>query len=463
MKVLLIYPPNPSYCVLNEDFSLCEPLGLEYIAAGLEADHDVEIVDMRLEPDLEAKLGAQRFDVIALSVPFTTSINQCNDVLRRAHKVQPTAIRILGGHYPSTSLQKIALRYVDYVVSGEGVFSTRELLAAIADKSDARDIAGIITVVGGMPQKHRALERLEIESCPTPARHLLDRYRKRYFHAHYDPVALMRFSIGCPFNCSFCILWKMTDRKYITRSSDSILREMSGIESPNIYVVDDEAFIQIPRMSMLAEEIIRSGFNKRFHMYVRSDTVARSPAVFEKWGQAGLDSVLVGLESIFADELAEYSKKISLELARECVRILHSNGIEIRANFIIKPDYTVEKFRRVREVIEELEIDRPTFAVLTPFIGTDTYEQLRDELILDEPEFYDCYHALTRTRLPLRTFYAEFAGLFRAAQQRGLSNGPESDKVFYAGKGDTFENFVSKIEGSDRYYRPNIHGHDGLA
>ena len=188
-------------------------------------------------------------------------------------------------------------------------------------------------------------------------------------------------------------------------------------------------------------------------MYVRSDTVARNPAVFEKWGRAGLDSVLVGLESIFADELAGYSKKISLDLARQCVQVLHSNGIEIRANFIVKPDYTLEKFRRVREAVEELQIDKPTFAVLTPFIGTETYEQLKDDLILDEPEFYDCYHALTQTRLPLQTFYREFAALFRTAQQRDINRGAGSAKIFYAGKGDTFEEFVDKIEGSDRYYR----------
>jgi methyltransferase len=116
----------------------------------------------------------------------------------------------------------------------------------------------------------------------------------------------------------------------------------------------------------------------------------------------------------------------------------------------VKPDYTVEKFRRVRQVVEELQIDRPTFAVLTPFVGTDTYEQLKDELILDDPEFYDCYHALTRTRLPLKTFYREFAALFREAQLRGGCTG--KDKIFYAGRGQTFEEFVGKIEGSDRYY-----------
>jgi methyltransferase len=452
MKVLLIYPPNPSYCVLNEDFSLCEPLGVEYIGAALEMDHDVEILDMRLEPDLETRLAMRSFDVIGLSVPFTTSIKRCNEVLRRIHAVQPKAACVVGGHYPSTSLQKIALQYVDYVVSGEGVFSTRELLGTLARNGDTRDIAGIITIVDGVPQKHRKLENLEIEHCPLPARHLVAQYRARYFHAHYDPVALIRFSLGCPFNCSFCILWKMTDRKYLTRTADSILRELESIPSRNIYVVDDEAFIQIPRMVSLADELMRSRVDKRFHMYVRSDTVARNPAVFEKWALAGLDSVLVGLESVFADELADYSKKISFDLARQCVQVLHANGIEIRANFIVKPDYTLDKFRRVREVVEELQIDKPTFAVLTPFAGTETYQQLKDELILDDPEFYDCYHALTRTRLPLQTFYREFAALFRTAQQRVNTGGANSAKIFYAGKGDTFEEFVSKIEGSDRYY-----------
>lgn len=450
MKVLLVVPPNPDYCVLNEDFSCCEPLGLEYIAAALLPDHDVEILDMRIDDGLERKLGAGAFDVVGVAIPFTTSINTCNRILKRVHAYDPRILRLIGGHYPSTSLSRIDLRYVDYAISGEGIQPARALLRTLAEGGEPRLIPGVVVVQDGQPHPGPRQAQLDLETCPLPARHLLAEHRERYFHAHYRPIALMRFSVGCPFDCSFCILWKMTERKYFTRSIDSILDELRQIESGNIYVVDDEAFIRVPRMMTMAEELIRSGLRKRFHMYVRSDTVANNPALFEKWGAAGLDSVLVGLESIFQDELDEYHKKISLDLARRCVKVLHDNGVEIRANFIVKPDYTLEKFQRVREIVNELEIDRPTFAVLTPFIGTDTFEQVKNELILDKPEFYDCYHTLLKTKLPLKVFYKEFADLFRTARQRDGAEG--NSKIFYGGKGNTFDAFVGKIETSYQYY-----------
>jgi methyltransferase len=453
MKVLLVCPPNPAYCVLNEDFSCCEPLGLEYVAASLLPSHDVEMLDMRFDDGLERRLSAGAFSAVGIAVPFTTSINTVNRLLRRVHAHDPRIIRIIGGHYPSTSLEKIDLGYVDYVIRGEGVHAARELLDAVDAGGEVRQIPGVVTIQGGEPLGGPRQAKIDLDACPLPARPLLSRHRDEYFHAHYRPVALMRFSAGCPFDCSFCILWKMTDRQYLTRSVESILAELQTIESENVYVVDDEAFIQAPRMAALADEIIRSGIRKRFHMYVRSDTIARNASLFEKWAEAGLDSVLVGLESIFPDELEDYKKKISLHLARECMRVLHKSGVEVRANFIVRPDYTVEKFRRVREIVSELDIDRPTFAVLTPFIGTDTFEQVKDRLILDEPELYDCYHTLLPTALPLRTFYKEFADLFRAAQRRG---GPSGDsKIFYAGKGDSFETFVEKIESSYRFYEPH--------
>ncbi len=452
MKVLLVYPPNPDYCVLNEDMSLCEPLGLEYVAASLLSSCDVEVLDMRFDRALDRRLAEGAFDVVGVAVPFTTSIRAVNRILEQVHAHDPRIVQIIGGHYPSTSLSKLDLRRVSYVISGEGVEAARELLGALAAGREVRDMPGVVVVRDGAPYPGPRQGQIDLDACPLPARHLLSSYRARYFHAHYRPVTLMRFSVGCPFDCSFCILWKMTDRQYLTRSIDSILGELLQIEGENVYVIDDEAFIRIDRMSALADEITRAGIRKRFHMYVRSDTIARNPALFAKWAEAGLDSVLVGLESIFPEELGEYHKNISLGVARECVRVLHANGVEIRANFIVRPDYTVEKFRRVREIVDELDIDRPTFAVLTPFIGTDTFEELKGQIILDEPELYDCYHSLVRTKLPPRIFYREFADLFRAAQRRG---GAAGGKVFYAGEGGSFEEFVGKIEGSHSFHGPD--------
>jgi methyltransferase len=455
MNVLLIYPPNPDYCVLNEDFSCCEPLGLEYIAASLLEQHNVRLMDMRFEDDLESELARNQYDIIGIAVPFTTAINTCNRLLRHISRLTPNAVRILGGHYPSTSLAGLHLDQVDFVITGEGVHSITELVNALETGGDIYAISGIAIVREGIACFTDQRDFAHLDTCPLPARQLLAPYHHRYFHAHYKPITLMRFSVGCPFDCSFCILWKMTNRKYFTRSKESIVEELRHIDNQNIYVVDDEAFINAKRMEELADLIRQEKINKHFHMYVRSDTIVNNPALFEKWAAAGLDSVLVGLESIFTDDLEGYRKKITYDMARKCIGILHSNNIEIRANFIVKPDYTLERFRQIREAVVELNIDRPTFAVLTPFIGTDEYTQVKDELILDNPEFYDCYHTLLKTRLPIKTFYREFANLFRSAQQRDSSQ--DNKKIFYSGNGNTFESFVSKIENSYLSYPSACH------
>jgi hypothetical protein len=53
MKILLVQPPSSD--PLSDRIFLFEPLGLEYLAAGLKLDgHQVEILDARLTPDIDS-------------------------------------------------------------------------------------------------------------------------------------------------------------------------------------------------------------------------------------------------------------------------------------------------------------------------------------------------------------------------------------------------------------------------
>ena len=446
MNILLLWPPNPEYCLLTEEFSCCEPLGLEYIASNLLGENEVDIIDMRFNSDLMAFLSKKKYNIVGLCIPFSTSINVTNKILEKIHNYDPSIICIIGGNPPSVSLVGIHLEYVDYVIIGEGGFTFAELVKTLKQKKDVRDIKGIAIPSSSTVHytEKRPLE--DLNTYPLPARELLKGYHSIYFHAHYKPVSLIRFSLGCPYNCSFCILWKMTNRKYLTRKNKNIIDEIITIDNQNLYVVDDEAFINPPKMFKLAEELIHNRICKQYHMYVRSDTVVNNPLLFDKWAEAGLDSVLVGLESINPKELDFYKKKISLNIARQCVEILHKNNIEIRANFIIQPNYDIDDFKRVRDTVLELNIDRPTFAVLTPFIGTDVYDKLHNQFITNKFDFFDCYHTFLPTKLSLQKFYKEFADLFRIANSRDTSK--SGNKIFYSGQGDSFGRFLKKIENS---------------
>lgn len=449
MKVMLIWPMLPDYCVLTEEFSCCEPLGLEYLAAAISSEHDVQILDMRFDRNLLENLKKQKPDVIGLSIPYTSVVNVCNIILKQIKKYDPGIKIVVGGHHPSVGLQHLAVEDIDYVVIGEGVHTFRKLLMAIESNTSVETIDGIAYKQSNGVAYTQKRELQTLNDYPEPARFFLKEYKDRYFHAHYRPVSLMRFSYGCPYHCSFCVLWKLCGRKYISRDNDLIVRELGLLDNENIYVVDDEAFINTKKMSDLADEIAAAHIEKKYHMYVRCDTVAHNPETFEKWASIGLDSVLIGLESIFQEELNQYNKKINRQLAQKSLRVLHECGVEVRANFIVRPDYTREQFKQVKQVVEELEIDKPTFAVLTPFYGTDVYEEAKNKFVIDKPEFFDCFHSFMDTRLPLQDFYSEFADLFRYASNRSTAE----QKVFYTGSGEkSFSEMLKKMETSYLYY-----------
>ena len=451
MKVLLIWPPSPEYCVLTEEFSCCEPLGLEYIAASLEKEHEVAIIDLRLEDEIEKIIIEMKPDVIGLSIPFTAVVNVCNTIMETVRKIDPNIKIIIGGHHPTVGTTHLNEELFDYIVRGEGVETFPKLLKAIEDNGDFSSIPGIAYKTNNTLKYTEEYVLKSLNDYPLPARHLTKKYRNRYFHAHYKPVTLMRFSYGCPYNCTFCILWKLCKRNYVSRDNDLIIKELESIPEENIYVVDDEAFINVKKMEDLADKILEKGIKKRYHMYVRADTVANNKRLFEKWAKIGLDSVLIGMESVFEEDLEQYNKGITQQTDIQALKILHENGVEVRANFIVQQDYTKEKFQQVKEAVQRLGIERPSFAVLTPLYGTDFYNSVKKDFIIDKPEFFDCYHTFLPTKLELKDFYKEFADLLRFANSRKQEGG--KDKVFYAGNREgAFEEMLQKIEISYNYY-----------
>ncbi len=449
MNILLIWPPSPEYHILTEDFSCCEPLGLEYLAAAVEDRHQVTILDMRLEHNFFHHLETRHYDVVGLSIPYTVSVYSCNKLVRSIKEFDPGLKVVVGGHYPTVTLEHLLLECIDYIVVGEGVHIFRELVDTLAYGGDTRDIKGLRHISDDRPQSFTPRDLHDIDGFPFPARHLLSKYKDTYFHAHYKPVSLARFSIGCPYNCTFCILWKLTNRRYLARQNDAIVAELRSLHE-NVYVVDDEAFIQTDRMLELADLLLRNGIRKNYHMYVRSDTVVKKPELMEAWAEAGLDSVLIGMEFINDQHLRKYNKSITMDNAFESVHILHANGVEVRANFIVTPDFTLEDFARLKEIIFKLDIDKPTFSIITPFVGTDEYRANRHRFISHNLELYDCFHTFYATHLPIDVFYREFADLFQYSSLRDTN---ANTKVFYAGKNArAFDDMLQKMVDSYKFY-----------
>ena len=55
----------------------------------------------------------------------------------------------------------------------------------------------------------------------------------------------------------------------------------------------------------------------------------------------------------------------------------------------------------------------PAFSVLTPLPGADYYEEVKDNLITQNYDYFDLLHCVLQPRLPLKEFYEEFYNLYR--------------------------------------------------
>src|SRR5262249_60496642 len=80
-------------------FSRTEPLGMEYIAAALEArGHAVTLADLRFSRPLAAQLRASRPDVVGIAAMHALETDEVVALARRVRAQAPDVPIVVGGH-----------------------------------------------------------------------------------------------------------------------------------------------------------------------------------------------------------------------------------------------------------------------------------------------------------------------------------------------------------------------------
>jgi anaerobic magnesium-protoporphyrin IX monomethyl ester cyclase len=110
--------------------------------------------------------------------------------------------------------------------------------------------------------------------------------------------------------------------------------------------------------------------------------------------------VLLGVESGDPETLASYRKGIKPSQTHEAVRLLKESDIFAQATLIIghRRD-THESIEGLRRFVEDLDPDLAIFMILTPFPGTELYEEaVRNGWVEDwNWANYDMVHAVMPT------------------------------------------------------------------
>jgi radical SAM superfamily enzyme YgiQ (UPF0313 family) len=415
MKVLLVYPDTDEISITPKKLINIEPLGLEYLAGAIP-EHQVEILDMKMENNWQKEIEEFMPDVVGIS-GMVIHYYRMLEVLKKVKELNSKTLTVVGGAHATLRPEDFNQPEVDVIVPGHRVSSFKQIIRNFEKNKSFEEIEGIALPDGDKmhftPVKNPITD---LDHLPLPRRDLTQKYRRRYFHLVWRPTALIITSAGCPYNCSFCAARVLTQGRFLKRSPELVIKELSEIEEEYIYAGDDNFFCDYQHAERIYQLIKYSGIKKQYYVLSRVDEINRHPDIIEKWAEIGLKKVLLGLESFRDEELKSLSKKCTVEKNNRAIEILHKNKVDPLGAFIIQPYYQKEDFDAILEYLDRMKIFYHEFTILTPLPGTEFYEEVKSQLMFKDNRLFDLAHSLLPTKLPLREFYRLYSRLYRKAQ-----------------------------------------------
>jgi magnesium-protoporphyrin IX monomethyl ester (oxidative) cyclase len=401
MRVLLVHPSPLMY---SELYLRLEPLGLERVAAAVRAaGHEVRLLDLQIfsHADYWKELADFAPQAVGFSVNYLANVPEVIDLSKETKAKRPDTFVFVGGHsasFVAAEFLEHAEGAIDCIVRGEGEIIAPRVLEAIGDPKLCT-LPGVVTTSGAGPSP-TLLDDLDRF---LPARDL-GRKRHKYFIGVLDPCASVEFTRGCPWDCSFCSAWTFYGRSYRKGSPEAAGEDLARIREPNVFIVDDVAFIHAEHGDAIASEIERRRIRKQYYLETRCDVLIKNQELFARWKRLGLYYMFLGIEALDEDALKAHRKRVTLNENLRALEIARSLGLTVAINIIADPSWDEARFAAVRDwALSVPEVVHLTVA--TPYPGTELWLTESRQLTSRDYRLFDVQHAVLPTKVPLKRFY----------------------------------------------------------
>jgi radical SAM superfamily enzyme YgiQ (UPF0313 family) len=415
MRVLLLRPV-PS----NERFGLgpffrIEPLGMEYIAAALEAHgHDVTLVDLRFGRPVEHYLR-ERPGLVGIAAMHALETDNVLDLAARVRRAAPDIPLIVGGHTAAAYPGPFATGAIDAIVLDDGERAVPRIVTALDGGRSLRDVPGIaVHADGGWTRTSADDEVFQLDAVPLPARHHVNRWRRQYACLAHRPTWLVETARGCPFRCSFCSIWQLHARTVRERSIASVCDDMAAAGG-DVFVADDLFWYHPSRSLELAHALRKRRVRKNWILVQsRVDLVARHPELLEAWRPLAREfDIFFGLEAATNDGLKNLVKDATVDQTDTAVAVAREHHYGVTGNFVIDPAWREPDFERLWAFVERHQLHQAGFTILTPLPGTAYFDEMRPRVGARTWAHFDMHHLLWEPALGAERFFELYCETWR--------------------------------------------------
>ena len=417
MHVLLLRPvPENERFGLGPFFRI-EPLGMEYIAAALEArGHDVTIADLRFSRSVEYHLRQARPGLVGIAAMHALETDNVLSLAARVRKAAPGIPLVVGGHTAAAYPTPFLTPDVDAVVLDDGEKVLPEVVEALTAKRPLSTVAGLALRGDGAEGVKTAGEMgaLRLDDVPLPARRHVEAWRGQYACLAHRPTYLVETARGCPFRCSFCSIWQLHARAVRERSIDSVCQDFATV-GDHVFVADDLFWYHPARSLALAQELLRRGIRKKWILVQsRVDLVARHPELLEAWKPLAREfDIFFGLEAATNEGLKGLVKDATVDHTETAIDVARRIGYGVTGNFVIDPAWGEEDFERLWAFVDRFQVYQAGFTILTPLPGTAYFEDMRAQLRARQWSHFDMHHLLWEPRLGAQRFFELYCETWR--------------------------------------------------
>ncbi len=380
--VALVYPYFYSKAKDKSIFKF-PPLGLGYIAAALnEQNISVDLIDGSfITPD-------QVIEQIKRSCPqvvgFYAMLTMEHHAVELARQTRDLCeLQVAGGPYPTAS-PGYFLSLFDMVALGEGEKSLPQLVKALHEGKDLRDVPGFAYSKDSEVKHTPSQPRIEqLDRIAFPARSGFDdKAYKEYWRKNYGhTMTSMITTRGCPFKCGFCSKPVFGD-DYRERSAANVvdeIQEILALDYERIWMADDCFTLNRKRVVQICDEILKRGLKFEWECLSRADGV--EPDMLNRMREAGCSRLFFGLESGNDNMLEVMNKNTTVASARTAVGLAFQRGLKTGGFFILGyPGETDETLIETVNFSSSLPLDYLSYTVPYPLPGTDLYRRLKDRL-----------------------------------------------------------------------------------
>ena len=359
-------------------------LGEAYNAC-MGAHHTFELLDDRAE-----RIRLEGYDMVW----FTSVTSTAPAIYRLADAARRRGSMVAIGGIHATILPDEAAQHADAVVIGEG----ESAVPAILTDYD-RD--------GRLAPRYHGGRDGELEALPLPS------WRANHQVDDYAPwVVPVQTSRGCRNACHFCSTTRFQGARRRHRPVQEVVDEIRALQDAG--VVTSKKVLFLTDNNIVSDSDHRRGVRdtryarKLFEALIPLNVVwtgqgeiavADEPDLVELMARSGCIQLLVGFESISADNLDAVGKPSNdVDTYLEQVAQLQRHGVTLIGCLMFGMDHdTPEVFERTARFIDRA-IDVPQLTILTPLPGTAQYRQMRRDgrLLHEDWSQYDITHVVHR-------------------------------------------------------------------